>query len=198
MVRKGFGPRLGAALIDAVIMIVVAGVLGLVFGIGFSVRFGNMGGPSGVLTAEQIHALRVGGIIGALVGLAYSSMEIFMAATPGKMALKMRITRQDGSVADQATLIKRWAIKHSPDIVNLLAAITLIGLLNTIGGLLGLIIVVSCFMTLRASKLALHDDWAGTAVYGPGVEQAAFPVMPVGAGTTASAPGSVPPPPPAV
>ena len=187
MERKGFGPRLGAFLIDVVILVVIGTVIRLVLGLGFAVGLPGMPGGAAP-TAANVSAFRTYLILSSVIGLAYSLMEIFMAATPGKMALKMKITRTDGAPADQATLAQRWAIRHSPDIINTIAALVAIEFVGYIGMAAGLVILVSCFMTLRVTRLALHDEWTGTAVYGPatGRVPAGFDVLP---------PNSAPPPP---
>lgn len=188
MERKGFGPRLGAALIDAVIMIAVAGILGLIF-MGHFVASYGMPTKSTVTTASA-GTVMVYSLIVGLIGLAYFATEIFMAASPGHMILKMKIMREDGTPADQATLIKRFVIRRSPQIISLLAALPFLAFLGYLNMVLSILILVSCFMTLRANKLALHDEWSGTAVYGPGTAMVpqGFPVQPLNTGVNAPPP----------
>ena len=187
MERKGFGPRFLAAFIDGVIVILVCAVIGLITGMGFVLGYGGMGGGGANPTVSPT-TIRIFTIVSALFGLAYTSMEIFFAATPGKLILKQKISRADGGPADQVMLIKRWAMKQSSSLVNLLMAITGIVALTYVSQLLSLVILVSCLMVMRGTRLALHDDLAGTSVMGPStsVIPSGFPVMP---------PGSVTPPP---
>lgn len=192
MERKGFGPRLGAGLIDFVIMLVVGGVLGIIFLGSFSMNFG-MPAKGGTMTVAHTGAIIAYTLIVALIGLAYFSTEIFMAASPGHAILKMKITREDGSPADQQTLIKRFCIRRAPQILSLLTIIPVLGgIISILNLVVSIVIIVSCFMTLRANRLALHDEWSGTAVYGPvsGVVPAGFPVQP----TSTTATTNVPPP----
>ena len=151
MEKIGFGPRFLAALIDGVILFGVAMVLGLILGGGASAFSG--GGSY------------IAGLVVSLFSLGYTSLEIFKAATPGKMIMKIAIRNADGSVAPQEVLIKRWAIKSSGSLVHTVSAITTIALIGHIGMLFGLVILVGCFFVLGADKLALHDKIAGTAVY---------------------------------
>ena len=186
MERKEFLPRLGAALIDFVIVVLACAVIGAITGAGFVLRYGGMGGAAN--TSVSPTTLRIFTVVAGLFGLAYTSMEIFFAATPGKLILKQKISRADGSPADQTTLVTRWAMKQSQALMNLLVAITGLLVLGYVSQLLGLVILVSCLMAMRDTKLALHDDLAGTSVMGPStsVLPSGFPVMP---------PGSVTPPP---
>ena len=112
MERKGFGPRFLAAFIDGVIVILVCAVIGLITGMGFVLGYGGMGGGGANPTVSPT-TIRIFTIVSALFGLAYTSMEIFFAATPGKLILKQKISRADGGPADQVMLIKRWAMKQS-------------------------------------------------------------------------------------
>jgi uncharacterized RDD family membrane protein YckC len=154
MERVGFGLRFGAMLIDVVIVIVLMSVFGLggVATTGISAMGG--GGP-GYMTL----------LIVALIPLLYSSLEIFKAASPGKMILKLVISNEDGTAAPMDVLAKRWATKYSGSLLNLLAALTTVTLLQTLGSIAGLVIFIGCFLVLAEAKQAIHDKVARTAVY---------------------------------
>jgi uncharacterized RDD family membrane protein YckC len=195
MERKGFGIRLGATVIDIVFLGVINIILGFIFLGGFVANFGMPSRSSATLAAAHAGAFLIYSLLVAAIALAYFTTEIFMAASPGHTLLKLKITREDGSPADQQTLIKRFCIRRAPQILALLTVIPLLGLLiGLVNIVVSIVIVVSCFMTLRVSRLALHDEWSGTAVYGPvsGVVPAGFPVQPTS--TTASTTTNVPPP----
>jgi|GEM_PF-6554304 len=163
MVRQGMGMRIVAGIIDGILQFVILFVpvmaLVLVFGNGYVGRL--------ISTTVAV----------ALVG-AYTSLEYFRAQTPGKMMFKMIVTNQDGSVASKDQLLKRWLFKFSPSIVALIAAIAAVQQIGYLGNALSLLILISALMCARASRLALHDEWFGTAVYGPGTEPVGFPVGP--------------------
>ena len=144
MQREGFGIRFGAALIDGVIMIVGAIVIGLVLGF--------------VLPPY------VGGVVGALFSLAYSSLEIFKGATPGKMFLKLQITDEAGNPASRDQLVRRWAVKNAGSILAVVAALTTLGFINWAGSLCSLGILAGAFMMLKPHRQAWHDTFAKTAV----------------------------------
>jgi uncharacterized RDD family membrane protein YckC len=184
MGRIGVGMRFVALLIDAVIIFIIRFILLIPFGV--RVTFA----PN--MTAEEILKTAHGAVtramlIGGLVGLAYFVTEIVKAASPGKMILKQKIVKMDGTPAPQDALIKRYLLKNSPNIMMFLWGITGIGLFNALTGLAGLFFLVSCLMAFRNTKTALHDDLAGTCVYGPETVPVGFPVG-------APSGGAVPPP----
>jgi uncharacterized RDD family membrane protein YckC len=153
MERVGFGPRFLAALIDFVALLVVLSILGVVFGISaFSMGAGEGG-------------FSILAVIMAIIPLGYASTEIFNAATPGKQLMKLKIKNQDGTDADQSVLQKRWAIKYSGSLITLVGTITTVSIFSTVGGLVGLIIGLGCFMVLTETKQALHDKVSQTAVF---------------------------------
>jgi uncharacterized RDD family membrane protein YckC len=88
MERKGFGWRLLAALIDGFIVLSLLCVASVILGAGLQFNYGGSAAASG--------AARGAAIVGTLLGLAYGSTEIFLAGTPGKMLLKMKIGSETG------------------------------------------------------------------------------------------------------
>jgi len=153
MERVGFGARFLAALIDIVAMLIVLSILGTLFGVSaFSMGAGEGG-------------FSILAVILALVPLSYSATEIFNAATPGKQLMKLKIKNEDGTDADQSVLQKRWAIKYSGSLITLIGTITTVSLFATVGGLVGLIIGLGCFMILVEGKQTLHDKISKTAVF---------------------------------
>jgi uncharacterized RDD family membrane protein YckC len=92
-------------------------------------------------------------------------MDIFKAATPGKMLLKLKITNEDGSEASRQTLIKRWAIKQIPQFAWLLFAVTTVMFFNWLTVFCFIGYVISCCLTFRPDRQALHDTMAHTAVF---------------------------------
>ena len=178
MERQGFGIRLGAFLIDVVALILISIVLGVIFGLGFGVRFG----------AAAAHAGMGYALVSTLITLGYWSTEIFMAASPGKKLLGLRIASETGSVAPQNQLVMRWLIKNAGNLIGLLTVIPGLGVIfGWLSLAAGLVIFIGCFLTLGANRQALHDMLAHTAVFKL-APAAGFPVMPIQA----------PPPPPAV
>lgn len=181
--RIGFGKRLGAYLIDWVVIMIggtVAGsVLGGVLGAGAGAAAGAGAGAGGELTAEEAElALAAGGALGGLLGALAGMMigigvmaivwiiwEGATGAALGKLLLKIRIKSDDGSRGSPGRLITRAAVKFSGSLLSFLGAVTGIGILGTLGMLAGVVIFFGCFLVLGQSKQALHDIIAKTAVY---------------------------------
>src|SRR5206468_78491 len=114
-----------------------------------------------------------------LIPLAYSTTEIFMAASPGKMVLGLRIGGATGTAAPPQQLALRWALKYSAQLLTLIIILTHLWSLSILSTLASLAIFVGCFFALGEKKQALHDMIAGTAVFRRApATQAAFPVIP--------------------
>lgn len=162
--RKGFGIRLGAYVIDVVIMMIAATVL---------------------LTAMLAVPI-VGALLLLVLAVAYPAIEVIKAQSPGKMILGMKITNEDGARATREQLIMRTAIKFSPSIVGIvMSALSLITgsqTLSTLGGVaqLGIAIglLVMSWTPLQTVKQTFWDLKARTAVMGKATAAAGFPVVP--------------------
>jgi uncharacterized RDD family membrane protein YckC len=165
--RKGLGIRLGAAIIDGLIVGVINMVLATVAGV-------------------------VGIVIGALVMIAYPAIEVLKARSPGKMALKLKVVSEDGSPATRDQLVQRAIIRWIGTIAG--GALTLVALavpsLAYLGnlGLFGISIALLAlsWKTLQTTRQGYWDVRAKTAVVGPAVA--------VPAGLAPSASPQVPPP----
>jgi uncharacterized RDD family membrane protein YckC len=164
MQREGFGPRLAAAIIDGLILAGIGFLLGLVFGGSIALMFGAGGNTAGSQNAAAVAGIGFA-IAVIILGVGYTLMEVFMAATPGKMALGLIIADERGVPATRDQLFKRWAIKNSGQIIQWLALLVGVAIIATIGKIVGLIIVIGCFFTLGAAKQAFHDKAAKTAVF---------------------------------
>lgn len=145
--RVGFFPRLFALLVDAVILMIIMQILSILLP-------GLFNAPAKwSMTGESMPLNSV------IVALLYTSLEIWKAATPGKMLFKLKI-KGSGSGA----LLIRWLVKQSAQIFMLLYIITSIELLRTLQGLAALIVFIGCFFVFGKSKQALHDLIAKTSV----------------------------------
>ena len=190
MERKGFGIRLGAYLIDVVIMfIVIGGIVAVIFLGTFKVGFGTPNTAQGQQAVEG--AARTVAIVGPLLGLAYASLEIFLAQSLGKMLLKIKIMDEGGTPAPMGQLVTRYLVKYSASIIGLLVGLTGIAVLGWLQTLAGLAVFIGCFFVLGEKRQALHDMAAKTAVFGAATASAPGfqPIMPPAGGN---------PPPPAV
>ncbi len=173
--RVGFGRRLGAMLIDAMILAIILLVVFSVSGFlkeyaEFSEKLmslmdsGNeayMGAYLAKFTDEHFISF----LFIPLMLLLYNSLEVLIAATPGKLLLDMRIAGAGRKKADTVSLVKRFAFKNSGQILSLLSYVALAGLFDTLSSLAGLVILIGCFFVLGAKRQAFHDMLAKTAVY---------------------------------
>jgi uncharacterized RDD family membrane protein YckC len=169
--RIGFGMRLGAFLID-VVLVCVVGFLG-----GSSIG-GMLGAGAGAAMssgdADPMKGMAMGGFFGALIGAAiaiavvgviYNLVEGFTGWTLGKLLLGIQVGNQDGTRASMGQLLGRYALKNCHSILSILAVLTGVHLLSTLGSLGGLAIFIGCFFVLAGSRQAFHDMIAKTAVY---------------------------------
>jgi uncharacterized RDD family membrane protein YckC len=168
--RIGFGRRLGAFLIDCILVGILAGFGGATIG-------GMMGVAAGAAMSggdEAAKGMAMGGFLGALagmlialavIGLVYNVIEGFTGWTLGKLILGIQVGNENGTRASVQQLLLRYAIKNCNFLLTLLAFATGISALAALGKLGGLIVFVGCFFVLAASKQAFHDMIAKTAVY---------------------------------
>lgn len=168
--RIGFGRRLGAFLIDCVLVTIVAVLVGPTIG----AMMGAAAGAAMANSANTAGNMAVGGIVGAIIGMLlalfvvstiYFLVEGFTGWTFGKLILGIQVGNQDGTRANLGQLLYRYALKNCNPILSILAVFTGIHLLKTIGNLGALAILVGCFFVLTSSRQAFHDMIAKTAVY---------------------------------
>ena len=100
-----------------------------------------------------------------LLGIAFAIWEGLTGAALGKMLLKVRIKSDDGRPAGTGKLLTRAAVKYSGSLLGLLAAISGVAVIGTLGSLTGLVIFVGFFFVLGQAQQAFHDMIAKTAVY---------------------------------
>ena len=169
--RVGLGTRLGAALLDmcfvTVVSLLLGGTLGALLGLG-------AGALAGTGTQEANTAAATGAAIGAVGGMLlgiyvfgflYSLIEAFTGASPGKMALKIRIGLEDGRKAPSSSLFARWAVKYAGTLLGVVALMPGLHIIAPIGSVASFIVFVGCFLVLGDKKQALHDMAAKTAVF---------------------------------
>jgi uncharacterized RDD family membrane protein YckC len=163
--------RLGAIIIDGIILGIVAGIVGLIFGNGFNFTFFSFG--SNTITIDK----------GPYVILTLLSLIVQMGyyiyfysttgKTVGKMALNIRVIRKDNRALDIATGVRRMAIQAGVAILSLLLFLafyspTSLGSLGTYGTLsfgLGLVSLLDYLWAFwDKERQTLHDKVANTVV----------------------------------
>jgi uncharacterized RDD family membrane protein YckC len=149
--RAGFWIRVLATIIDLIAMMMVAA------GVGFALTLA-MRGSSLSIAPGGVAAMFY------LICLIYVSFEIWTAATPGKLLLRLRITNSDCSPADSWRLFLRCSTKWSWLGLNFMFLVTEWSPLYVLAGFLSLIVFIGCFFASNDDHLAWHDQWAQTAV----------------------------------
>jgi len=103
-------------------------------------------------------------IAAAIAGGLYSTIEIFTAASPGKMCVSLKIAGVYSYQARTGTLRARWAMKNTPWLLKLASIVTGSELLGWAGVTVGLALVAGFFLALRPEGQTLLDRIAGTVV----------------------------------
>ena len=141
------GARLGARLLDGVILFIAVIVLALIFGVSISLSAGS----------DEGSGLALGAILGLLLlfGLAGIAYEVTMIAlkgqTVGKMATSVKVIRADnGQLPGWGKSIGRWII---PTLLNIIPFV-------------GWILALLCYVSLTWDKVrqGWHDKAAATLV----------------------------------
>lgn len=166
--RVGFGRRFGAFLIDFVIMMLVVLICYFAFGIMDIIMSADWGSlqtdPNGMAAIiEELTAKMVP--ISLIVGVIFYSMEIFFAATPGKMALGIIIANADRTRAGMGKLAARCAVKNGNYLFTLLFIISSVNIFSSLGSFYSIVIFLGALAMLSEKKQALHDITVKTAVY---------------------------------
>ena len=170
--RVGFGLRAAATLIDLVIVGVAGFIAGATVGGLLGGSLGGSIGGSGSVGAASSAALgaAVGALLGAIAAFGgfvflYSLIEAFAGASPGKVALGLKVGFEDGRQASIAVYLRRWAIKFSGTLLGLVGTVPGLHLAGLLAPAAGFIVFVGCFLALGDRRQALHDLAAGTAVF---------------------------------
>lgn len=104
-------------------------------------------------------------IFGQVVWVAYYSLEVFISASLGKLILGLRIGNDDSSRSSVATLLTRFLIKSSGNILFLFFFITGNFLIYIIGFLSTLVLFIGYFFILGQKRQGLHDQISKTAIF---------------------------------
>jgi uncharacterized RDD family membrane protein YckC len=173
VVRVGFWPRLGAQLIDGVVVILAGLLIARAAANTFSSYYAYLL-LQATAKADPKVAAQVAGVVEftsrlaigvGLVSGVYMLGEGLFGRALGKLLLGLRIAEVDGRRASVGRLLGRAACKSANVVVRLLAMATGLFWLSTVERGLSLVVFVGCFFVFAAHRRALHDLAAGTAVY---------------------------------
>ena len=171
--RIGFGRRLGAALIDSAIILVVISIIfyldGLFSDLGYLIEQGknSMGNQALMEQYQTEFSLKHKDtfLFANIIILIYYSLEIFIGASLGKIFLELRIALVDRKQATIASLFLRYIFKYLHVILAVFVFMTLSGLIDVISQIFSLLLIIGFFFTLGEKRQAFHDMLSGTAVY---------------------------------
>lgn len=161
--RVGFGPRLGAYLVDAILNSILSLLVFLPM-IDFETVIDILQDDPNLLNSYLMQT----GVLqySTLLGIVYVSVEMLTGASPAKHMFGYKIGNPDGSPGDTPLYIKRGLIKYSPQFVSAIALFAgLTESLGFLGSLLSIGIFLGSFLALAEHKQALHDKLAKTAIY---------------------------------
>ena len=173
--RIGFGPRLGAYVIDIVFVWILSTVISRVASTWMLVQAQTRvnelmaSNPviAGMYTGEMLDMLvsvtRISLII-VFARLLYFSTEIFLGASVGKLLLGLKIANVDGGNATVGELVVRYLLKHISKVCTILALLCIPVVFNFMGSLFGFVIFIGCFFAAGDKHQALHDMMCRTIV----------------------------------
>ena len=149
MRRAGFWHRAAAAALDAVVLVLGAVAVAALLYLG--------GAPDEWFDSA-------GGFVGTMLVLAYTSTEVWLAATPGKLLLGLRISTAEGGTAGRWSLALRWSAKYYGVFPVAMSAVTGNVAFEYLGGFMNNVVLVGCLQALGEDRRAWHDEWAVPAV----------------------------------
>lgn len=161
--RTGFGMRLLAWLLDFVLSTILLYVVLYFMGDleyyleSFSLMFSNQ------MEFDRIQLEFLPIIV--FLSFVYNSLEVFLAASAGKIILRLQIGSADGKKASIRALVIRFLIKNIYTIFSFLFLVTGVETIQSFGLLLFFVILIGCFFVLAQKRQAFHDMFAKTAVY---------------------------------
>jgi len=104
-------------------------------------------------------------LFSTLFTLCYYLTEVLLAASPGKLILRLRIGTADAEHSDYGKLIIRFLIKHSFYLVLILSLLTKNTLLYLLTFIVFIVVAIGFLFVFSYKRQALHDLISGTAVY---------------------------------
>ena len=166
--RIGFGKRLLAFIIDFVLISIISFII---------LSFTDVFGVLSNLLKDAINQLDTFDFtiieteilkilpISLLIHFLYYSTEVLMGASPGKLALSIKIGNENRTEATTNILLIRYLYKNADKLFTLLFIISSIYLFDLFSTLTGLAIIIGFFFTLSYKRQAFHDTLSKTAVF---------------------------------
>jgi uncharacterized RDD family membrane protein YckC len=172
--RVGFGLRLGAYVLDFIILSVLAlalrGPLVALFPEAFQQMLARQMSSPGMDEAKVaaarsfMEAMTRWSFSLTILAVVYGLIEGLTGWSPGKLILGIRVVDQSGQPASVGNLLVRYLFKNSASLVVLVGVLAASGVIQGVGQAAALIVVIGCFLVLGKARQALHDRIAGTVV----------------------------------
>jgi uncharacterized RDD family membrane protein YckC len=180
--RVGFGKRLLAFIIDGLTTGVLSAVMAFSTGTLFTelipisdskmadieesvTMLSGLLGVSASELSDMFIMIQTASVLGMIISVAYSMIELFTGRSPGKMVMNIEIKGAYGEPGSLNRWFPRWLVKESASLMSLLGLITAIGVFDWVSNVAGFAIFIGCLMVLGQKRQALHDMVAGTAVF---------------------------------
>ncbi|MGI8574913.1 MAG: RDD family protein [Egibacteraceae bacterium] len=155
------GKRIGAYIIDSILLLIVNAVLGAVIGVSAVGGFGDLQAGAEIDPIVQV----TGALIGLFLSAAYFTLlEARNGQTLAKMMLSIRSVRMDGTAMDIPTAFRRTFWFYIGNVLGLIPGGALVGALS---GLVGFGIILALLITTVTDKpnnRGLHDKFGDTMV----------------------------------
>jgi len=168
------GRRLGAILLDGVVIIIGGMILGMLLGGTILGMIGMGAGAGAGATPEETAAAAaaggfIGGLLGTIIGPYIASfiimiLECCTGITPGKLMLGMKVSNADGSDANLGSIVTRGLLKYQYTWVVIVGIFTGLDFLVTISGILSIVMFFGIFLIFGEGKQTLWDKMAKTTV----------------------------------
>ena len=168
------GRRLGASLLDGVVIAVVGMILGMLLGGTLLTMIGMDAGISDDLNPEDTAvAAAAGGLIGSFVGAVIGPyiasfivmiLECCTGITPGKLMLGMKVSNADGSDTSLGSIVTRGLLKYQYTWVVMLGFVTGLDFLVGISEFLSIVMFFGIFLIFGEGTQTLWDKIAKTSV----------------------------------
>ena len=173
--RIGFGTRLGAYLLDLLVILIFGWLLGSIVGVELAQlffgeqieQFNEMSDQFDSLEFDFAGVINKALMISAgtsLITVVLFILEGAFGQSVGKMLLKIVNTNVDGTKADAGKLWLRSFLKYASTLLSLIAGIIGVSILGTIASIWWLVIFVGFFIALGDNKQTIHDMIAKTVV----------------------------------
>jgi len=167
--RAGFFIRVAAAFVDSIILGII-NFIGTLIAIFHSMSVVLDGHKR--INPEQIQVLKdlppeflVPVSVIVFINLVYLASEIFLAATPAKMLLRIQIRMASGVHAPISILLYRFLLKQGGLLFCLVGFFLSLRFIILMGTLWSILISLGALLALSRKKRSLHDRLSGTAVY---------------------------------